>query len=137
MAVSYFWNRSSTILKHNYLSRVETSAGSRYKINSLFQPVTNISLVVWWWTECNFVWINQFLILQREPRNHQRNLPITILCEISSTKQRINSSSSHPWKTCSREYCNMIPHRDCMWVKDIMWNSQSFQPLWGRFMMIS
>lgn len=48
------------------------------------------------------------MILQREPRYHQSNFSASILSKISSTKQRVDRSASHPRKACSSKNCNMM-----------------------------
>ena len=48
------------------------------------------------------------MIFRGQPGNHQGNLELPALCKIGHTEERVDSGSSHPWKTCSSKYRNML-----------------------------
>jgi len=90
-----------------YLSWIKWDLEISLKANPFLYPVSYISFLLFWGAKCQTVRINKLLICLAQPRDHQCNILLCGLSQISSTKKWVHSSSSHPRKTGSRYNCNM------------------------------
>ena len=91
-----------------YLPRIELYVKLRQRPSPLLKPLPHIVFLLCWRTELHLVWINELLISLGQPRHHQRDLPVSSLGKVCSSKQWVYSSPSHPRQARCGKYRNML-----------------------------
>jgi len=91
-----------------YLPRIELYVKLRQWPSPLLKPPPHIAFLLCRQTELHLVWINELLIPLGQPRHHQRDLPVSSLGKVCSSKQWVYRSPSHPRQACCGKYGNML-----------------------------